>query len=102
MAEILSKPRLEIGSCCIIERPPRRAQDVVYDRGSLGGVPFGHVRPPSLDLFVLLAGGAFAVELYRRGRDRKLRGRHAHDLIGDAVRLGLERVVRAADGEFAL
>jgi hypothetical protein len=65
-AEILSKPRLEIGSCCVIERPPRRAQDVVYDSGSLGGVPFGHVRPLSLELFVLLACRAFAVELYRR------------------------------------
>src|SRR5262245_12351668 len=55
-----------------------------------------------LKLFLLLAGDTFAADLRsRRGRSN-LRRRHAHHMIGDAVRLMLQRIIDSAHLEFSL
>jgi hypothetical protein len=50
-----------------------------------------------LPLLLLLALGALAADLGRRGGDGERPVRHAHHHVGDAVRLALERVVHRAD-----
>ena len=71
-----------------------------------GGFTGGRLRPSRLSLkfffFLSLAGRAFAADLRRRGRGEYVRGRHAHDLLGDAVCLMLKRIVYRTDLELRL
>ena len=53
-------------------------------------------------LFFFLAGCAFAADLRRRRGRLNLRGRHAHHLIGDAIRFMLKRIVGLSDHELSL
>jgi len=63
---------------------------------------FGWPRGLLLKLFLPLAFRAFAADLRRRGRGGDLGGGHAHHLLGNAVRLALQRIVDRSDRELWL
>jgi hypothetical protein len=103
-AEIMAKPRLEEFASCCVQRSPRFAQHLVHDRRRLNAHRLRRCCRLHLQflLILLLAVGALAADLRRRGGDGWRRARPPHDCVGDGVRLTLERIVDGADLELGL
>src|SRR5262249_25434026 len=100
----MAEPCPEKGRTVLVERLSWRAQYVVHLALCRIGYDIrctGTLRSQRWRLF-LLAGNAFAAHLRRRGSQRNPRGRHAHHLVRDAVRLTLQWIIDAADFEFRL
>src|SRR5262249_43482303 len=94
LGEIVPEARLEIRPRCRIERLPRRAQHLVYGRWRPARGGWRHGR--------FFSKSPFAGELQRRGSEGDIRVRHAHQLLGDSIRLMLQRIIDGPDFEFRL
>jgi hypothetical protein len=100
-AEIVPESGLKVGSRSWVKRLPRQREHLMHDARCLAG---GRLRPCLLPwrVILILAIFAFAADMWRRKCKGDSRIRHAQDLVRDAIRFVLQRVVDGADVEFRL
>jgi hypothetical protein len=99
-----TKARLEEPASGAVKGLPGRTEHVVHDAGypAASGIRCRHWLELQLSRLCRCAASALATDVRRTRSGGALRARHAHNLVGNAVRLILERIIGLPESELRL